>query len=86
MNTDILTKTKIMKRFVTCSINRVVKIVNNVAQFNRFKYVVECDNLTKAYEVASYLNGIDGVQYIRICKTNKDKSRIVLTQDDYLAM
>lgn len=75
-----------MKRFVTCSINQVVRVVNNVAQFYRFKYVIECENLTKAYEVASYLNGIDGVQYIRICKTNKDKLRIVLTQEDYLAM
>lgn len=75
-----------MKRFVTCSINRVVKVVDNIAHFKRFKYVIECENLTKAYEVASYLNGIDGIQYLRICKTNKDKSRIVLTQEDYLAM
>ena len=32
------------------------------------------------------INSIDGVQYVRICKTNKDKSRIVLSQDGYLAM
>jgi hypothetical protein len=75
-----------MKRFVTCSINRVVDIVDNTAQFKRFKYAVECEDISKAYEVASYLNGVDGVQYIRICKTNKDKSRILLSQEGYIAM
>jgi hypothetical protein len=64
----------------------VVDYVNGVAQFKRFKYAIECDGLTKAHEVASYLYGVDGVQYIRICKTNKDKSRTLLTQEGYLAM
>ena len=75
-----------MKRFVTCSINRVVNFVDNVPHFKRFKYAIECEDLTKAYEVASSLYGVDGVQYIRICKTNKDKSRTLLTQEGYLAM
>ena len=75
-----------MKRYVTCSINRVVNFVDNVGQFKRFKYAIECEDLTKAHEVASYLYGVDGVQYIRICKTNKDKSRTLLTQEGYLAM
>ena len=75
-----------MKRFVTCSINRVVDFVNGVPHFKRFKYAIECEDLTKAYDVASDINSIDGVQYIRICKTNKDKTRIVLTQDDYRAL
>lgn len=75
-----------MKRFVTCSINRVVDFVNGVPHFKKFKYAIECENLTKAYNVACDINSIDGIQYVRICKTNKDKSRIVLTQEDYLAM
>lgn len=75
-----------MKRFVTCSINRVVNFVNGVPQFKRFKYAIECENLTKAYDVACDINSIDGVQYVRICKTNKDKSRTLLTQEGYLAM
>ena len=75
-----------MKRFVTCSINRVVEVVNNVARFERIKYAIECDSPTKAYDVACDINSIDGVQYIRICETNKDKTRIVLTQDDYRAI
>lgn len=75
-----------MKRFVTCSINRVVDVVDNTALFKRFKYAIECEDISKAYEVASYLNGVDGMQYIRICKTNKDKSRILLSQEGYMAM
>ena len=75
-----------MKRFVTCSINRVVDFVNGVPHFKRFKYAIECENITKAYDVARDINSIDGIQYVRICKTNKDKSRIVLSQDDYRAM
>ena len=72
-----------MKRFVTCSINRVVDLVNGVPHFKRFKYAIECENITKAYDVARDINSMDGIQYIRICKTNKDKSRILLSQDDY---
>lgn len=75
-----------MKRFVTCSINRVVDFVNGVPHFKRFKYAIECENLTKAYDVARDINSMDGIQYIRICKTNKDKTRILLSQDDYRAM
>lgn len=75
-----------MKRFVTYSINRVVDFVNGVPHFKRFKYAIECENLTKAYEVACDINSIDGVQYVRICKTNKDKTRILLSQEDYIAM
>ena len=75
-----------MKRFVTCSINRVVDFVNGVPHFKRFKYAIECENLTKAYDVACDINSIDVIQYVRICKTNKDKTRILLSQDDYRAM
>lgn len=75
-----------MKRFVTCSIKRVVDFVNGVPHFKRFKYAIECDDLTKAYEVACDINSIDGIQYVRICKTNKDKTRTLLSQNDYRAM
>lgn len=73
-----------MKRFVTFSINRVVGIIENTPHFERQKYVIECDDLTKAQEIAYDLNSIDGVQYIHINKTNKDKTRKVLPQNDYL--
>ena len=73
-----------MKRFVTFSINKVVGIIENTPHFERQKYVVECDDLTKAQEVAYDLNSVDGVQYIHINKTNKDKTRKVLSQKDYL--
>jgi len=75
-----------MKRYVTCSINRVVNFVNGVPHFKRFKYAIECENLTKANEIACDINSIDGIQYVRICKTNKDKTRIVLSQDNYSAL
>ena len=75
-----------MKRYVTCSINRVVDFVNGVPHFKRFKYAIECDDLTKAYDVARDINSIDGIQYIRICKTNKDKTRTLFSQDDYSAL
>lgn len=73
-----------MKRFVTFSISRVVGIIENVPHFERQKYVIECDDLAKAQEIAYDLNSIDGVQYIHINKTNKDKTRKVLSQNDYL--
>ena len=73
-----------MKRFVAFSINRVVSVAENTPHFERQKYVVECDDLATAREVACDLNSVDGVQYIRINKTNKDKTRKVLSQKDYL--
>ena len=72
-----------MKRFVTFSITKVQKIVNNVPIYKKYKYVIECDNISKAYDVAKDVFSFDGIQYLRISKTNKDKTRIKLHQEDY---
>lgn len=72
-----------MKRFVTFSIKKVQKIVNNVPMFKRHRYAIECENITKAYDVAKDVYSFDGIQYLRISKTIRDKTRIILPQKYY---
>ena len=45
--------------------------------------IIELTNISKAYDVAKDVFSFDGIQYLRISKTNKDKTRIKLHQEDY---